>query len=105
MTVAGRSKDSINLQADVLTGSSSHAEAEQYPHSADGVAIDWQAASTPLQITCSRTAPSVDGQPLPLHPDGIYGYQEWSAEMYFSACHSHLQGYPSGIERFGYNVQ
>lgn len=99
---AGRTQENLLLEVELLEGSSSHEG--DYPKSPHGVPIVWSKAPHIVRVACSKTSPSVDGERLPLSPDGMYGALESSAEIYFEACHSHADGYPSGIEKYHYNV-
>ena len=94
------------LEATLLGGDSEHEEVEDYPSSPKGVAINWSTESHTVKVTCSHTEPSVSTDVLSLNPEtGVPGVQESAAELYFAACHSHFDGYPSGIEKFAYNVK
>ena len=94
------------LEVTLLGGDSEHEEVEDYPSSPKGVAINWNSEPHTFKVTCSRTAPSVEDDLLSLNQEaGVPGVQESAAELYFVACHSHFDGYPSGIEKFSYNVK
>lgn len=96
--------EKIEIEATLLGGSSSHEGA--YPSSAAGVAIEWNPEPHNILVKCSYTSPEVNGERLPLNNTGIGIYRviEISAEIYFTACHSHFDGYPSGINKFKYAV-
>jgi len=94
------------LEITLLGGESEHEEVEDYPSSPKGVAINWNSEPHTVKMICSRTAPSISEEILSLNPEtGVPGVQESAAELYFVACHSHFDGYSSGIEKFSYNVK
>lgn len=96
----------VVLEATLLGGSSEHEEIEDYPYSSEGASIIWNSEPHTVKVICSREAPSVGDEILPLGSEsGVSGAQESAAEVYFVACHSHSDGYPSGIEKFSYAVK
>ncbi|WP_329856115.1 hypothetical protein [Stenotrophomonas muris] len=97
------SSDDLELQVSLLGGNSEHAE--DYPRSAEGIAIEWAPEPHTVQVICSYRSPMVDGEPLGLVSGSISGFEESNAELYFIACHSHNGGYPSGIEKFRYSTR
>ena len=106
------SDSEVVLDAKPLYGSSEHQSADgqtgtsQYPASAQGVNIRWDAQPETERIVCSHTAPSVANQVLPLNPSTpVSGSQESAARLYFAACHSYFDDYTSGISKFGYDVK
>lgn len=105
------SDSELVLDAKLLNGSSEHQPTDgdigsPYPSSAQGVTIDWDAQARSERIVCSHTAPSVADQVLPLNQKtAVSGSEESAAELYFAACHSHFDGYPSGVQKFGYDVK
>ncbi len=102
----GSSDSQLTLELTLLGGESEHEEVDDYPTSPQGVTINWNSEPHTVKVNCSRTAPSVSDELLSLNPEtGVPGVQESAAELYFVACHSHLDGYPSGIEKYSYNVK
>lgn len=106
------SDSEVVLDAKLLYGSSEHQSADghtgesQYPASAQGVNIRWDAQPETERIVCSRTAPSVANHVLPLNPNmPVSGSEESAARLYFAACHSYFDGYMGGISKFGYDVK
>lgn len=97
LEVVGGNQDEVELQATVLGGLSEHArgdgELPDYPDSADGVAIAWDAEPVRVRYRCSKTRPRMqwgDEAPvaLTLDPgDFVPGAMEGAVRGYFVACH------------------
>jgi hypothetical protein len=108
VTVTDQSESEIGLDVALYAGVSEHADGD-YPDSPAETSITWEPEPHNVQILCSYSRPSVtfDSQTelLPLNKeDGVPGFLESAARLYFHACHSDT-GYPSElIEKYGYNV-
>ena len=108
--VVQKSEEQAILEVALLGGESTHKDGN-YPDNYKGVNIDWDKEPHKVVITCSYKHPSVaiDDQidVLPLNPDGVSGFLESSANLYFEYCHSYnTNGDNSdGSKRFGYNIQ
>lgn len=115
LEVVGNSDDELELKASVRSGISEHARKDDalpdYPETADGVAIQWDAPVTVL-YRCSKTRPSLQwgDEPrvtLTLNPDSfIPGAMESAARGYFAACHSDFSAGPgdAAVVKYGYRV-
>ncbi len=102
----GSSDSQQVLEATILEGSSQLEDVEDYPPSPKNVAINWNSEPYTVKVICSHTNPSVSNSILPLSPEtDIPGAAESAARLYFAVCHSYFGDYPTGIEKFSYNVK
>jgi hypothetical protein len=67
----------------------------------------WNKAPHDLVIRCSFQRPTItmdnESDRLPLNANGVPGYLESSASLYFKYCHSDLTS-SDPIRKYGYNV-
>jgi hypothetical protein len=104
VTKSHESPAEVQLELLIIDGSSNHLG--DYPTSADGVAIEWNARPSAATILCSVDRPTVafnsDPEILPLADgDGFSGPWISATTTYFQACHSAVVT-DELIEKLGY---
>lgn len=105
VTTSGSTGLELDLDASIMVGYTDLEMDEGYPESVKEAIIEWDGGESTNKITCSLIRPTVNGQLLPLNPKGVPGLYVDASELYFNACHSHFDGYPSGIEKYSYSVE
>lgn len=88
----------------LIQGESRHAG--DYPSTADGAQIAWDASAKGSDVHCSYGAPyaSMDvfsGQ-LPLNPNGVPGAAQALANLYFATCHGEYGNDAELARKYGY---